>query len=78
MTAEPMKYSEHVTPSGLRVYVEEIAAARSAACGYFVATGSRDETPEVMGVSHFLEHMSFKATKKRSARAIISWTSVRA
>lgn len=67
MTAEAMRYSEHVTPLGLRVYVEEIAAARSAACGFFVATGSRDETPDVMGVSHFLEHMSFKATKKRSA-----------
>ena len=40
---------------------------RSVAVGFFVRTGSRDETPEVSGVSHFLEHMVFKGTKRRTA-----------
>lgn len=60
-------YREHVASSGLRVLTEEISGARTAAAGFFVLTGSRDETPELQGVSHFLEHMAFKATKKRSA-----------
>ena len=37
------------------------------ALGFFVRTGSRDETPEVSGVTHFLEHMVFKGTPRRSA-----------
>ena len=44
-----------------------MASARSMALGFFVRTGSRDESPEVSGVSHFLEHMMFKGTEKRSA-----------
>ena len=40
------------------------------ACGYFVKTGARDETPEVLGVSHFLEHMMFKGTTRRSAEDV--------
>ena len=46
----------------------EIAATRLLwALGFFVETGARDETDEVSGVSHFLEHMVFKGTPKRSA-----------
>src|SRR5690554_1910970 len=40
------------------------------AVGYFVDTGSRDETPEIAGVSHFLEHMMFKGSDRRSAADI--------
>src|SRR5665213_2682558 len=40
------------------------------AAGFFVKTGARDETPEVSGVSHFLEHMMFKGTARRSAEDI--------
>lgn len=58
---------ERRTSAGLRVMVEEIPSALTAAGGFFVSTGSRDETKDVEGVSHFLEHMAFKATKKRSA-----------
>ena len=46
---------------------ETSPAAKSAAVGFFVRTGSRDETPEVAGVSHFLEHMVFKGTPRRTA-----------
>ncbi len=40
--------------------------ARTLATGFFVKTGARDETPEISGVSHFLEHMMFKGTPKRT------------
>src|SRR5258706_2247305 len=40
---------------------------RSVAVAFFVRTGARDETAEVSGVSHFLEHMVFKGTPRRSA-----------
>jgi predicted Zn-dependent peptidase len=53
--------------NGLTVIAEVMPAARSVSVGFFVKTGSRDETPEVSGVSHFLEHMMFKGTEKRSA-----------
>ena len=59
---------EHTTlDNGLNVIAEVNPAAASLAAGFFVRTGSRDETPEVAGVSHFLEHMMFKGTDRRSA-----------
>jgi len=53
--------------NGLQVIGETSPSARSMALGFFVRTGSRDETPEVCGVSHFLEHMVFKGTPRRTA-----------
>src|SRR6202048_5242542 len=53
--------------NGLQVIGETNPAARSVAIGFFVRTGARDETPEVSGVSHFLEHMMFKGTPRRTA-----------
>ncbi|CAE7507655.1 ptrA, partial [Symbiodinium sp. CCMP2456] len=44
--------------------------AYSLATAFFVKTGSRDETPEVAGVSHFLEHMVFKGTSRRTAEDV--------
>ena len=49
-------------PNGLDVVAEVNPDAHSFAAGLFVKTGSRDESPEVNGVSHFLEHMAFKGT----------------
>src|SRR5207253_9184352 len=46
---------------------ETSPSARSVALGFFVRTGSRDETSEVSGVTHFLEHMVFKGTPRRTA-----------
>src|SRR5437764_1385415 len=43
---------------------------RSVALGFWVDVGSRDEAPELAGVSHFLEHLLFKGTEQRSARQI--------
>src|SRR6266478_1575332 len=62
-----MSFHKHVLNNGLTIVGEISPSARSAAVGFFVRTGSRDETPEVSGVSHFLEHMVFKGTPRRTA-----------
>lgn len=62
-----MPFHTHTLPNGLQVIGETSPSARSVALGFFVRTGSRDETPEVSGVSHFLEHMMFKGTPRRTA-----------
>src|SRR5215204_7718349 len=56
--------------SGLRVVTERMPGVRSAALGFWVLAGSRDEPPPISGSSHFLEHLLFKGTKTRSARDI--------
>jgi predicted Zn-dependent peptidase len=53
--------------SGIRVVTEVVPSVRSVALGLWVRTGSRDETPAQAGVSHFLEHLLFKGTKRHSA-----------
>ena len=53
--------------SGTRVVTEVVPSVRSVALGLWVRTGSRDETPAQAGVSHFLEHLLFKGTKRYSA-----------
>jgi predicted Zn-dependent peptidase len=61
-----------VLPSGLRIITEAIPTTRSAALGIWVGIGSRDETPSLHGASHFLEHLLFKGTHKRTALEISS------
>nr|BFE87767.1 hypothetical protein GCM10020093_103680 [Planobispora longispora] len=51
-----------VLPGGLRVVTESMPTVRSVAVGMWVGIGSRDEAPEHMGASHFLEHLLFKGT----------------
>jgi len=65
MTLEISKLS-----NGLTVVSDPMAGLESAAVGVWVNTGSRNEDPREMGVSHMLEHMAFKGTTTRSARAI--------
>ncbi len=62
-----MEFKHTQLDNGLTIIGEVNPAAKSVALGFFVKTGSRDETPEVSGVSHFLEHMMFKGTDRRSA-----------
>jgi predicted Zn-dependent peptidase len=62
-----MQFHKHTFPNGLQVIAELNPAVYSVAAGFFVRTGSRDETEEVSGVSHFLEHMAFKGNDKYSA-----------
>ena len=61
------RFAIHHLNNGLTVLFERMADAPSAAAGFMVRTGARDETPAIQGVSHFLEHMMFKGTAKRSA-----------
>ena len=66
-----------VLPSGVRILSEHVPGARSATIGYWVAVGSRDETPGTFGSTHFLEHLLFKGTTSRSALDIaVSFDSV--
>jgi len=60
-------FHTHKLANGLQIIGETRPSARSVALGFFVRTGSRDETPEVSGVTHFLEHMIFKGTPRRTA-----------
>src|SRR5713101_2923130 len=62
-----MPFHSQKLPNGLQIIGESSPSARSVAVGFFVRTGSRDETSEVSGVSHFLEHMMFKGTPRRSS-----------
>src|SRR6266404_7568863 len=62
-----MPFHSHTLDNGLRIIGETSPSARSAALGFFVRTGSRDETADVSGVTHFLEHMVFKGTPHRTA-----------
>ncbi|TWP50186.1 insulinase family protein [Lentzea tibetensis] len=57
-------------PSGLRVITERIPSVRSASVGLWVQVGSRDERPEVAGAAHYLEHLLFKGTARRTAKGI--------
>ncbi|MEU2595648.1 pitrilysin family protein, partial [Streptomyces albidoflavus] len=54
-------------PGGLRVVTETLPSVRSATFGIWVNVGSRDETPTLNGATHYLEHLLFKGTAKRSA-----------
>jgi predicted Zn-dependent peptidase len=60
----------HQLSCGIRVVGEEIPFLRSVAIGIWVGTGSRFETRQNNGVSHFLEHMFFKGTQRYSAKAL--------
>lgn len=65
-----MKFRSHTLQNGLEIVAECNDTAHSVGLGYFVRTGARDETDEVAGVSHFLEHMVFKGTPRRSAEDV--------
>jgi predicted Zn-dependent peptidase len=65
-----VEFRRATLPNGLNVIAEVDAAAHSAAMGFFVKAGARDEQSQIMGVSHFLEHMMFKGTAARSAEQV--------
>ena len=62
--------SQSVLANGVRVFTDTLAGFDSAAVAAFANTGSRHETVATNGVAHFLEHMAFKGTGKRTARDI--------
>lgn len=63
-------YERHTLPSGLRILVEQIPHVRSVSVGVWVGAGSRFETEDEAGITHLIEHMLFKGTERRTARAI--------
>jgi len=69
-TAEAARVRKTVLPSGVRILTEEMLGAPSVAVAASVAVGSRDETGGHFGSTHFLEHLLFKGTERRSARDI--------
>lgn len=65
-------YELHTLPNGLRVVVSELPEALSVSCAAFLSVGSRYEADDLAGVSHFLEHMTFKGTEQRPTPEAIS------
>lgn len=65
-----MEFQQHQLENGLQIIAEVNPNAYSTALGFFVNAGARDESPEVGGVSHFLEHMAFKGTPNRTAEQV--------
>ena len=65
-----MEYRQHQLGNGLTILAECNPRAYMSAFGFFVKAGSRDETLDIGGVSHFLEHMVFKGTPNRSAEQV--------
>ncbi|MFD0858780.1 M16 family metallopeptidase [Roseovarius aquimarinus] len=57
-------------PNGFRIVTENMPGLKSAAIGVWVLAGARNELPQQNGIAHFLEHMAFKGTKRRSALQI--------
>jgi predicted Zn-dependent peptidase len=70
MTTEPRDIQKHVLPNGLVVITETMSHVRSVSVGVWIRNGSRREVPEENGLAHFMEHMVFKGTERRSAEAI--------
>ena len=62
-----MQFAADQLDNGLKIITETNSDVHSVAVGFFVRTGARDETAEVSGVSHFLEHMAFKGNDKYDA-----------
>ena len=59
------RFQKTILPGGVRVVTEEIPSVRSVSVGAWIGVGSRDESPDVSGICHFIEHMVFKGTKNR-------------
>lgn len=63
-------YHKSTLANGIRVVTEAIPYVKSATVGVWVGTGSRSEEEYNHGISHFLEHLMFKGTEKRTAKDI--------
>ena len=66
----PPDYHTHLFPNGLGLVVKPVPQAQSVAVGIWVRAGGRYESPEQSGISHFLEHLVFKGTRRRSCEAL--------
>jgi predicted Zn-dependent peptidase len=64
------QYNKTILPNGIKILTESIPHVKSFSLGFWFNVGSRDESYRNNGITHFIEHMLFKGTKKRSARKI--------
>jgi len=64
------QYKKTILPDGIRILSENVSHVKSFSLGFWFNVGSRDETAETSGMTHFIEHMLFKGTKRRSAAKI--------
>jgi predicted Zn-dependent peptidase len=67
---KPRDIERATLPNGIRIVTEHMPHVRSVSVGIWIGTGSREETDDQTGLSHFVEHMVFKGTKNRSAEQI--------
>ena len=65
-----MLFNRDVLPNRLRIVTETVPHVQSVSVGIWIGTGSRDEDDSNSGISHFIEHMLFKGTEKRTAQQI--------
>lgn len=70
MAPEVRNIQRYVLPNGLVVITEPMSHVRSISVGVWIRNGSRREIPQENGLAHFIEHMVFKGTERRSAEAI--------
>jgi len=63
-------YERTESSSGIRILTERMPNLRSVTSGFWVGVGSRDEPQELSGISHFIEHLMFKGTSRRTAKHI--------
>ncbi|HEY3374242.1 MAG TPA: pitrilysin family protein [Candidatus Aquicultor sp.] len=68
--ADKQFFERTTLPSGITIITEKMPQVRSVAIGFWVGVGSRDEIDPVNGMSHFIEHLLFKGTEKRTAQEI--------
>jgi predicted Zn-dependent peptidase len=61
-----------ILPNGIKILTETLADCKSFSLGFWFEVGSRDEELKDNGITHFIEHMFFKGTKKRSAKKIVT------
>lgn len=69
-------FYQYKLPNGIQVISEPMQNRKTVALGVFVKVGSQDETRENNGISHLVEHMFFKGTKKHSVKEIADITLV--
>jgi predicted Zn-dependent peptidase len=62
--------NQHRLSNGFRIVTENMPGLASASIGVWVSAGARHETPQQNGIAHFLEHMAFKGTAKRTSLQI--------
>lgn len=68
--AENSTFQKTVLDNGVRIVTETIPYVRSLAIGFWYITGGRDEPDDLAGIAHYIEHMNFKGTRRRSAATI--------